>query len=46
MHCLSCVGKHPEATLGQWLKAYRLAAGLTLQCLSQLTGGSAQLLGN
>jgi DNA-binding XRE family transcriptional regulator len=36
--CLNCLAKHPEATLGQRIKAHRLAAGWTLGELSKRTG--------
>jgi DNA-binding XRE family transcriptional regulator len=33
--CLACLGKRPRAPLGQRLRAYRLAAGLTRAALSR-----------
>ncbi len=36
--CLACLAKHPKATFGQRLKAYRLAAGLTITALERRSG--------
>jgi len=33
--CLACLAKHPKASFRQRLKAYRLAAGLTLAALAK-----------
>jgi hypothetical protein len=33
--CVACLDADPGATFGQWLKAHRLAVGLTLLDLSQ-----------
>jgi transcriptional regulator with XRE-family HTH domain len=40
------VAKDPEATFGQRLKAHRVAAGLTLQGLSELTSINFHTLGD
>jgi hypothetical protein len=37
-YCLACVDKDPKATFGQRLKAFRLAAGLTLAELARRSG--------
>ena len=36
--CLACLAKHPEATFGQRVKAYRLAASMTLAALGKRVG--------
>jgi hypothetical protein len=36
--CLAGLAKHPQVTFGQRLKAYRLAAGLTLIALERRSG--------
>jgi transcriptional regulator with XRE-family HTH domain len=36
--CLACLANHPDATFGVRLKAFRLAAGLTLKELTRRTG--------
>jgi hypothetical protein len=36
--CRACLAQHPEATLGQRIRAYHLAAGLTLKALGEQTG--------
>ncbi len=38
VYCLACLADHPKATFGQRLKAYRLAAGLTLAALERRSG--------
>jgi transcriptional regulator with XRE-family HTH domain len=43
---LPCLGKDPEATFGQRLKAHRLAAGMTLERLGELTAINAHTLGD
>ena len=37
-YCLTCLPKHPEATFGQRLKAYRLALGLTQKEMAERIG--------
>jgi DNA-binding XRE family transcriptional regulator len=37
-YCLACLARHPEATLGERLKAHRVAAGLTMAALAEQTG--------
>ena len=44
--CLPCLAKHPEATFGDRLKAYRVAAGLTRSELAQLTGVQLTTIAN
>jgi transcriptional regulator with XRE-family HTH domain len=34
-YCLTCLARHPDASFGERLKAYRLAAGLTQRELSE-----------
>ena len=34
-YCLRCLAKHPKATFGERLKAYRVAAGLTRKELAR-----------
>jgi transcriptional regulator with XRE-family HTH domain len=34
-YCLTCLARHPDATFGERLKAYRLSAGLTQRELSE-----------
>jgi DNA-binding XRE family transcriptional regulator len=46
VRCLTCVATDPAATFGQRLKAHRVAAGLTLQRLSELTGINFHTLGD
>ena len=36
--CLDCLAKRPQATFGERVKAYRLAAGLTQEMLARLSG--------
>src|SRR5205085_3058532 len=36
--CLSCLGRRPDASFGQRLKAFRMAAGLTQTALSEKSG--------
>ena len=36
--CLSCLAKNPEATFGEYLKAFRLASGMTVVNLAAKTG--------
>jgi transcriptional regulator with XRE-family HTH domain len=38
--CLDCLAKHPEATFGERLRAFRLAAGLTVQELASRIGST------
>jgi transcriptional regulator with XRE-family HTH domain len=36
--CLECLARTPGVTFGQWLRAHRLAAGLTLRQLAERAG--------
>jgi transcriptional regulator with XRE-family HTH domain len=45
-YCLACLARHPEAPFGQRLKAYRLAAGLSLAGLAARCGLSYQRVGD
>jgi transcriptional regulator with XRE-family HTH domain len=42
--CLACLAKSPDATFGEHLQAYRLAAGLRIVALSKLTRINSSLL--
>jgi transcriptional regulator with XRE-family HTH domain len=42
--CLACLAKHPDASFGERLKAFRMAAGLTLKVLGQRLGRDHQAL--
>jgi DNA-binding XRE family transcriptional regulator len=39
--CLACLAKSPDATFGEHLQAYRIAAGLRIVALGKLSGVSA-----
>jgi lambda repressor-like predicted transcriptional regulator len=45
VYCLGCLAKHPEATLGARIMAYRMHAGMSRRELSRMTGIEVNYLG-
>lgn len=45
LYCPACLLKHPEATFGQRLRAFRLAKGLTREELGKRSGMTGSMMG-